>query len=127
MIRKSIAGRGDFACAWWLPFPEGVLNAIRSYVMADFPVRVDAPAGVSLFAYDNHTFVVQSFLDKQASVTANLPEGTAKLSNLSAGETLSPAAQPAHSEAQFGPPTPGPRYARFTFLVKPHSFVAFRY
>ena len=107
--------------------PEGVLNAIRSYVMADFPVRLDAPAGVSLFAYDNHTFVVQSFLDKQASVTANLPEATANLNNLITGETLSPASQPEPSQAQFGRRTPGPRYARFTFSVKPHSFVAFRY
>jgi hypothetical protein len=46
--------------------------------MGDFPVRVDVPAGVSLFAYDNHTFVVQSWLDKPASVTANLPEGTVR-------------------------------------------------
>lgn len=107
--------------------PEGVLNQIRSYVMADFPVRLDAPAGISLFAYDNNTFIVQSFLDKPASVTANLPEGTAKLNNLSTGETLSPASQPAPSEAQFGRPAPGPRYGRFTFSVKPHSFLAFRY
>jgi hypothetical protein len=105
--------------------PDGVLNAIRFYVMADFPVRLDAPAGISLFAYDNQSFVVESFLDHEVSVTANLPEGTAKLNNISTGETVSPASEP--PEAQLGRRAPGPRHARFQFSVKPHSFVAFRY
>ena len=107
--------------------PEAVLNAIRWYAMADFPVRLDAPAGISLLAYDNNSFVVQSFLDKAASVTANLPEGTAKLNNLTTGETLSPASEPASSPGQFGRRAASPRHARFTVSVKPHSFVVFRY
>jgi len=107
--------------------PEGVLNAIRSYVLADFPVRLDAPAGIGLLAYDNNSFVVQSFLDKAASVSANLPAGTAKLNNISTGETLLPAAEPGPPQAQFGGRAPGSGHARFTFSVKPHSFVVFRY
>jgi hypothetical protein len=107
--------------------PEDVLNAIRSYVMADFPVRLDAPSGISLFAYDNNSFVVESFLDKEASVTANLPAGTAQLNNLSSGERLAPAPEPAHSDITFRPRAPGAKHARFSFSVKPHSFVVFRY
>jgi hypothetical protein len=42
--------------------PQGVTNVIRRYLLADFPVRIDAPSRVSLFAYDNGSYVVQSFL-----------------------------------------------------------------
>ena len=45
--------------------PAATLNAIRSYVLGNFPVRVEAPAKVSLFAYDNGTFIVESFRDEQ--------------------------------------------------------------
>jgi hypothetical protein len=44
------------------------LNAIRSYIMGDFPVRIEARAQVSLFAYDNGTFIVESFRDQPADV-----------------------------------------------------------
>jgi len=33
--------------------PEAVLARIRDVVVADLDLRVDAPAQVSLFAYDN--------------------------------------------------------------------------
>ena len=107
--------------------PADVLNAVRSYVMADFPLRLEAPAGISVFAYDNHTFVVESFLDKEAGITALLPAGTSKLSDLSSGETLSPAPQPSAPQAPLQVRRPELNRARFAFSVKPHSFVAFRY
>ena len=43
--------------------PQPVLAAIRRFVLRDFPVQFDAPSRVSLFAYDNNTFVAESFLD----------------------------------------------------------------
>ena len=38
--------------------PEAALNAIRSFVMGNFPVRIEAPSKVSLFAYDNGLVLV---------------------------------------------------------------------
>jgi hypothetical protein len=105
--------------------PADVLSAIKSYVMAGFPVRIDAPAGVSLFAYDNHTFVVESFLDHDVSATAKLPAGTAKLSNLTSERMIAPSPEPtaAATRRRYRPP----QFARFAFTVKPHSFVVFKY
>jgi len=48
--------------------PQGVTNVLRKYLLADFPVRIDAPSHVSLFAYDNGSYVVQSFRSTPASV-----------------------------------------------------------
>jgi hypothetical protein len=33
--------------------PPGTLNAIRSYVLGNFPVRIEGPAKIAVFAYDN--------------------------------------------------------------------------
>jgi hypothetical protein len=105
--------------------PADVLSAIKSYVMSDFPVRIDAPAGVSLFAYDNHAFVVESFLDHAADVTALLPTGTEKLKNVSSGETISPGtASSGDTNRRRNPPE---EHACFTIPLKAHSFVVLRY
>jgi hypothetical protein len=61
------------------------LNAIRSYIMGDFPVRIEARAQVSLFAYDNGTFIVESFRDQPADVRIRVPP-SATLTNLVSGD-----------------------------------------
>jgi hypothetical protein len=43
--------------------PPGVINSIKQYLLADAPVRIEAPAGVSLFTYDNGAYIIQSFND----------------------------------------------------------------
>jgi hypothetical protein len=43
--------------------PPGVMNSVKKYLMADAPVRIEAPAGVSLFTYDNGAYVIESFRD----------------------------------------------------------------
>jgi hypothetical protein len=52
--------------------PQGVTNVIRKYLLADFPVRIDAPSRVSLFAYDNGSYIVQSFLPTPVLVNITL-------------------------------------------------------
>ena len=105
--------------------PADVLTAIRSYVMSDFPVRIDAPAGVSLFAYDNRTFVVESFLDHDVSAVAELPAGTKTLMNLTSGETVSPGAEASASAMRRR--YRAPQFEHFAFTLKPHSFLVFKY
>jgi hypothetical protein len=68
--------------------PEAELDALRSYVMGDFPVRIDAPAKVSLFAYDNGSMVVESFRDEPVEVTVRTKSGVARLENLQTGAVL---------------------------------------
>ena len=63
-------------------------------------MRVDAPAQVALFAYDNDTFIVQSYLGTETDATISVPGGMTRLHNLVTGEVLT--AQPANPGARRG-------------------------
>jgi hypothetical protein len=101
--------------------PQPVLTAIKQYLMADFPVEMDAPSKVSLFAYDNNAFVVESYLDLPAQVHVQVRGTSLHLRNLATGEIVEGKAivEPGSSRV------PRPPRAEFRFDVAPHSFVAF--
>jgi hypothetical protein len=102
--------------------PQPVLTSIKKYLMEDFPVLLDAPAKVSLFAYDNHAFVVESFLDEKTSVKVSTLGGFATLKNLATGDVVHGEAAAAESEqrASFGP-----QRTSFEIVLPPHSYAAF--
>jgi hypothetical protein len=102
--------------------PQPVLTAIKQYLMRDFPVEIDAPSKVSLFAYDNHTFVVESYLDAPAQVTVSTLATGVRLRNLATGAAVEgkAAIQPGNRRGPHGPPR-----TEFHIEVAPHSFVAF--
>ncbi len=52
--------------------PIKVISTIKNYVMAGFPVRLDGPSHVTLFAYNNDTFIVQSYLPIETDVIVSL-------------------------------------------------------
>ena len=56
----------NFADLYALPAP--VLDHIRGVVSKGLPVRLQGPSQVSLFAYDNGTYVVHSFLDRMGVI-----------------------------------------------------------
>ena len=98
--------------------PQPVLDELRGWLLERFPLRIDAPARVSLFAYDNHTFIVESFLDTSSTAIVSVPGNSTHLRNLTTGETIEgkPAPQ--------GPRRHAPQRAEFKIEVPPHSFVA---
>jgi hypothetical protein len=49
-------------------FPPEVLNRIRSVLSQDINVRIEGPAQVGLFVYDNGTFIVESFLPENVNI-----------------------------------------------------------
>jgi len=51
-------------------YPAAALNEIRRVLSVSLPVRLEAPSKVSLFAYDNGTFIVHNFRDEAVDVTA---------------------------------------------------------
>jgi hypothetical protein len=102
--------------------PQPVMKAIRGYLQADFPVRLDSPARVSLFAYDNDTFVVESFRSQPASVGVFVTGAHPKLHDVLTGEDVS--AETAAAATKGGPPDEAPRTA-FTIQVPPHSYRVF--
>jgi hypothetical protein len=108
--------------------PPRVLDEIRRYLTPDLPVRIEGPAQVSLFAYNNGTFVVESFLDYPVGVRVIGP--FAHLENLTNGVTLggdplAPRDAFFGSVARSGGSVAARQYG-YELLIEPHSFVAFR-
>jgi hypothetical protein len=99
--------------------PQPVLTSIKHYLLDGFPVSIDAPSKVSLFAYDNHSFVVESYLDAPAPVIVSTEGSFTHLRNLVTGEVV--AARPAANTHR----TRGPHRTEFQMEVAPHSFMAF--
>lgn len=58
-------------------FPAQALNTIRTVASArTMPVRLEGPAGVSIFCYDNGKCIVESFLDEPVEITLVHAGGT---------------------------------------------------
>jgi hypothetical protein len=104
--------------------PQPVLTQIKQYLLRDFPVQLDAPSKVSLFAYDNRSFVVESYLDETAQVTVSTLGPAMKLRNLATGEVIA-ARPPVVPVAGRRPRRPQPPHSEFQIEVPPHSFIAF--
>jgi hypothetical protein len=144
VVRGLAAGRGvplllmdkygqGTLYVWTLPenlndlyrLPTDVLDAIRRYLDPGLPVRLEGPAKVSLFTYDNDTFVVESYLDHPVAVRMTGRFG--HIQNLMTGVTL--AGDPVTMRF-FAPRRPeaaqAPRQYAFDLRIEPHSFVAFR-
>ncbi|MCD7850782.1 MAG: hypothetical protein LUH63_14240 [Parabacteroides sp.] len=48
--------------------PEGALNAYRRILSQDLDMYIEGPSKVSLFLYDNGTFIVESFRDEPVTI-----------------------------------------------------------
>jgi hypothetical protein len=102
--------------------PPVVTSAIKNVVMKGFPVRLDGPSQVALFAYDNATIVVQSFLPGATKVRVGALGGAKQLRDLSTGEVIA-GEPPMEPKGRWHPPEE-PR-AWFEVAIAPHSFRAF--
>jgi hypothetical protein len=98
--------------------PQPVLGSIRQNLLADFPIRIDAPSLVSLFAYHNNTFVVESYRDQAVSVTVYTRGPAKRLRNLDSGKVVEGNSTNERS-------VKASRRTEFHIEVAPHSFVAF--
>ncbi len=100
--------------------PEPVLNQLRGYLLARFPLRIDAPARVSLFAYDNRTLIVESYRASPATVRIFVKAGASRLVDLVSGKAVLPSPDITPG------PAPGEAGER-SFIVRlaPHSYRAF--
>jgi hypothetical protein len=70
----ALAIPDDFADLYRLP--QSVVNQIRSLLGRDLFVSLDAPDHVSLFAYDNKTFIVQNFKAQPVSARVSVTGAT---------------------------------------------------
>ena len=109
------ANMGDFYA-----LPQPVLDELRGWLLERFALRIDAPAEVSLFAYDNHTFIVESYRASPATVRVFVKAGATQLVDLVSGQTVLPAPETVSG------PVPGQR-GEISFLVQlpAHSYRAY--
>jgi len=114
----------NFADLYRMPAPA--LNAIRSQLMGSFPFRLaDAPAQVSLFPYDNHAFVVQSFLDAEVTVTVSVAGATGSITDLVSGQNIARSQTPPPAEGRRGRGGPAAPGTSYTITIPAHSYRAF--
>jgi len=121
---------GGHLYVWTIPdnfadlyaLPEEALDLIRRIVTQGLDVRMDGPAEVSLFLYDNDTLVVASFRDEAADVAIVAPGAVSGLRDLETGEVLAGEKVP-EGQGFFRSPDAGK--TRIAVPVKPHSYRAF--
>ena len=104
--------------------PAEVTTAIKNYVMRGFPVRLDGPAQVALFAYDNNTFIVENYSASPADVKISLLGNSTKLKNAVTGEILEGKLPPPHRGWNWQNENVEER-ASFTAHLPPHSYAVF--
>ena len=97
--------------------PQTVLNSFRSVLSRDLDVRIEAPAKVSLFLYDNGTFIVESFLDEPVTIQIVTSEDITSLTDMLSGAVLEKL--PAATGNRWQQPA---RVNRFRITLKPHSY-----
>lgn len=103
--------------------PAEVLNKIREVMGAELNVQLEGSAKISLYVYDNNTFIVESFLDKETSVAVATPAQYNSITDLLSGEQLK-------GEIR----NPGMSYIEkrrkpknvYSFIIKPHSYRVFK-
>ena len=92
---------------------------------ADFPVVLDGPSQISLFAYDNNTFIAESYLPTVSDVTISVLGSATKLRDLVTGQEFSPTpndVSPTTVPARFR--QQGPLRTVFSLKLNPHSYQA---
>jgi len=103
--------------------PVGVLNRIRTVAGYDVNVRLEGPAKVSLFAYDNGAFIVESFLDEPVKVKVVVNDPVKELTDILSGVKLS-SASAARTQIWLREVKPA---RSFEVELLPHSFRVFQY
>jgi hypothetical protein len=105
--------------------PSDVTSAIKDVVMKDFFVRIDGSSQVSLFAYDNSTFVAESFLPEPTVVRVTVEGEFSRLRNLETGEFVASYVPEATGGPRRRRPAEAPKRSHFLVPVMPHSYAAF--
>ena len=85
-------------------------------------MRIDSPPQVSLFAYDNDTFVIESFRADDAKVTITIPGERKSLRDAVSGKALEAMAVAPVAQNRRG----GEPLTDVTVTIPPHSFRVFR-
>jgi len=106
-------------------FPAQTLTQIRNRLLRDFYVRVESPGDVSLFVYDNDTFIVESFLPENIDVRLSLDPRHGKIRDLISGIEYSGESAGAGG-GLFGFGRSAEKRLTYPIQIKPHSYRVFK-
>jgi hypothetical protein len=99
--------------------PPEVLTRIRKIVAKDIFVRLDAPAQVALFVYDNNTIIAESFRDDEVDARLVLDERFTQIQDVLSGESF-------FCDNLSGQDGQKTGKTSSTISINPHSFRVFR-
>lgn len=102
--------------------PPAVTSELKGYLMAGFPVRLEGPSQVALFAYDNNTFIAQSYRHEATEVVVKVAGKIAKLRNVVTDEVIAaeaPESRRGRNQA------PEQIFSTFRVRLLPHSYCVF--
>ncbi|MGE5810240.1 MAG: hypothetical protein ACM339_01970 [Ignavibacteria bacterium] len=102
--------------------PPEVLNRIRQIISEDFKVRIEGASQVSLFVYDNNTFIVESFLSESTTIKIITNSKTQRIYDLLTDDEISGIQK--ETPAVWG--REKEEASSFEITIKPHSFRVFQ-
>lgn len=103
--------------------PAPVLNRIRAVLTPHLPVQLEGSGQISLFVYDNGTFVVQSFRDEPTAVAVTVGLDHSVIEDVLTGEKITGETRLAFRRWD---QAPQPEKNAMAFTLAPHSYRAFR-
>ncbi len=109
--------------------PDELLTRYKELLNRDIYVRVEGPAHVSIFVYDNDTFIVESFLPEPVEVNIIVTRQVGNLRDLLTNEVLtasSDGAATGNRRMIMGRRGRGRSGTRFKVKIKPHSYRVFQ-
>jgi hypothetical protein len=104
-------------------YPVSVLNQIRNALTGELFVRIAAPGDVSLFVYDNDTFIVESFRSESVDVQISLDPKYSKIRELTSDQVISGRSGMSGGFGLFG--SGSSKRMLFPVQIKPHSYRVF--
>jgi hypothetical protein len=108
-------------------YPTNVLNAFRQILSKDLEIRIDAPAKVGLFVYDNGMFIVESFLDEPVTININTTDNITRITDIITGLTVDKQPEANTGAGMFGRRfRPDNKNNVFRVTLMPHSYKVFQ-
>jgi hypothetical protein len=103
--------------------PAEALNKIRAVLGAQLKVQIEGPSNISLYVYDNNTFIVESFLDTETVVKAVTSTSFNSITDITSNQSISgELRKPGFSYTEKNTASKNV----YTFTIKPHSFRVFK-
>ncbi len=104
--------------------PPKVLNKIREILCGGLDVSIEGPSDISLYLYDNNTFIVESFLDTETLLKIVTSQKFNQITDLSSNQVIKGEAR---TQAQYDFRHKNPAKNTYSITLKPHSFRIFKF